>query len=226
MLRARSARLSLLAGLDMRLRSAEAWVAALVGLIAGAIVHHSIGALVGAPTSVIVAAAALFALALIKSRDTANGRHRVERPKAPLPAALVVGCIAGCTLPGNAPASWQPVVTHATVHSAGNDLFEALDTLDTRPDMLLGSHIRVTGVWRPADGENLATVSQRVMACCAADALDVGFDVLPGRGVMLAAGTRVSVGGIVTAMLHQGETRYVLRAADVKFLNEGSSGVR
>jgi len=81
-------------------------------------------------------------------------------------------------------------------------------------------------VWRPRDGDTLATVSERVMACCAADAVDVGFDVLPARVVAVAAGTQVRVGGIVDEVLRRGETRYVLRAADVKPLNEGSSGAR
>jgi len=194
--------------------SVEARLAGLVGLIAGAIGHHSMEALVRAPAPVMIATAAIFAVALFKSRSRS------------VPAGLIAGVIAGCTLPGNAPASWQTVITHATLHSAHNDLFDALDTLDAQPGVLLGRHIWVTGVWRPPDRENLATVSQRVMACCAADAVDIGFDVVPTHIVALPAGTRVRVGGIVNEMLRQGETRYVLRDAVVNGSNEGSSGER
>ena len=174
-----------------------------------------------------VATAAFFALALICSNGSLDPlKLQVLSPKGPVTVAFIVGFFAGSTLPGGAPASWQPVVTHATLHSTRDDLFEALDLLDARPDMLLGRRIWVTGVWGPQDADSLATVSQRVMACCAADAVDVGFDVQPARVVAVPAGTRVHVGGIVSEVLRQGETRYVLRAADVKLLNEGSSGVR
>gem|GEM_PF-1647428 len=207
--------------------SAEARLAALVGLIAGAIGHHSMEALVSIPESVMIATAAIFAAALITSHKRSIATDlQVRSLKEAAPAGLVVGLIAGYTLPGIAPASWQPVVTHATVRSVRNDLFEALDTLDDRPSMLLGKHVWVTGVWRPPDGDNLATVSQRVMACCAADAVDIGFDVVPARMVAVPAGTNVRVGGIVNEVLRQGETRYVLRDAVVKRFSEGSSGVR
>jgi len=212
---------------DALLCSVEARLAGLVGLIAGAIGHHSMEALVRAPAPVMIATAAIFAVALLMSRErsvAADLQVRSFRPA--VPAGLIAGVIAGCTLPGIAPASWQTVITHATLHSAHNDLFDALDTLDAQPGALLGRQIWVTGVWRPPDRENLATVSQRVMACCAADAVDIGFDVAPARIVALPAGTRVRVGGIVNEMLRQGETRYVLRDAVVKGSNEGSSGER
>lgn len=209
------------------MRSAEAHIAALVALIAGAICHHSLESLVRAPTAVMVATAAILAVALLKSRVTTEGRHEIDRYKRSVFTALVVGFIAGCTLPSSAPASFRPVLTHAALHPARDDLFDALDALDARPGMMLGRHIWVTGVWRPHDGDNLATVSQRVMACCAADAVDIGFDVLQAhRIIALAPGTRVRVGGIISEILRQGETRYVLRDADVKALSEGSSGVR
>jgi hypothetical protein len=171
-------------------------------------------ALVSVPMSVMIATGAIFGVALMGSRNRS------------VLAGIVVGVIAGYTLPGSAPASWQPVVTHAAVHSVRNDLFDALDTLDARPGMLLGRHVWVTGVWRPRVGDNLATVSQRMMACCAADAIDIGFDVAPAQMVAVAAGTSVRVGGIVNEVLRQGETRYVLREAVVKRFSEGSSGVK
>jgi hypothetical protein len=207
--------------------SAEARLAALVGLIAGAIGHHSMEALVSMPVSVMIATAAIFAVALITGRKRSVATDlQVRSLKGATPAGLVVGIIAGYTLPGSVSPSWQPVVTHAVVHSVRNDLFEALDTLDARPGVLLGRHIWVTGAWRPPAGDKLATVSQRVMACCAADAIDVGFDVVPAHMVALPAGESVHVGGIVDEVLHQGEIRYVLRDAAVKRFSEGSSGVR
>ncbi|HXN08959.1 MAG TPA: hypothetical protein VN860_04790 [Candidatus Acidoferrales bacterium] len=212
---------------EVFLCSAEARVAALVGLIAGAIGHHSTEALVRAPLSIMIATVAIFAAALMNSRERSVATDlQVRSRKCVVPAGLVLGVIAGYTLPSSAPASWQPVVTHAAVHSVRNDMFEALDVLDTRPATLLGRRISVTGVWQPSNVDNLATVSQRVMACCAADAVDVGFDVVPARMVAAPAGAHVQVGGIVTEVLRQGETRYVLRDALVKALNEGSSGGR
>jgi uncharacterized membrane protein YcgQ (UPF0703/DUF1980 family) len=205
--------------------SVEARLAALVGLIAGAIGHHSTEALVRAPMWITIATAAVFAAALMKSRS-GNDRSKSDHDKRSLSAALVIGVVAGYTLPGSAPASWQPVITHAAVHSVRNDMFEALDALDTRPATLLGKRISVTGVWHPSDLDSLATVSQRVMACCAADAVDVGFDVVPVHTIVVPVGAHVLVAGTVTEMLRQGETRYVLRDARVKLASEGSSGAR
>jgi hypothetical protein len=200
-------------------------VAALVGLIAGAIGHHSTEALVRAPMWITIATAAMFAAALMKGRS-GNDRNKADRDRRSLSAALIIGVVAGYTLPGSARASWQPVITHAAVHSVRNDMFDALDALDTRPATLLGRRISVTGVWHPSDPNNLATVSQRVMACCAADAVDVGFDVVPARTIAVPVGAYVLVGGTVTEVLRQGETRYVLRDAFVKVFSEGSSGAR
>jgi hypothetical protein len=224
--RARSERRSPPASPAARLRIPEVHVAALVGVIAGAMSHHSLAALVRAPALAIGATAALFAAALLKGRDTLNGRDSSDRYLRLVCTTLSVGFIAGWTLPGNAPAPWRSVVTRAGPHSSRDDLFDALDALDARPDTLLGRHISVTGVWHPHEGDNLATVSQRVMACCAADAVDVGFDVLPSGRVVLAPGTRVRVGGTVTQALRQGETRYVLRDANVTRVNGESIGAR
>ena len=189
-----------------------------MGLIAGAFGHHSLEALVSVPAWVTIATAALFVVALMKSCDAADGRLKV--------LAALTGAVAGCTLPNSAPTSWQSVVTHAAVHSSHNDLFEALDILDTRPATLMGKRIWVTGGWRPQDGDNLATVSQRVMACCAADAVNVGFDVLPAHTVAIPLGVRVRVAGIVSELLRQGETRYVLRDAAVEAASAESSAAR
>ena len=201
--------------LDGPLRNPDASLAALVGLIAGALGHHAIESLVRMPPAVMSATAALFAAALVRSHE-----RRASF------AALVVGVLAGCTLPAAAPGMVQPVVTHATGRSDPGDLFDALDNLDAHPAMLLGKQVWVTGVWRPADRDTLATVSLRVMACCAADAVDVGFDVLPSHVAAAPSGTRVRVGGVVGEVLREGETRYVLRNAEVMPVNEESIGAR
>lgn len=200
---------------DGRLRDPDTRVAALAGLIAGTLGHHSIESLVRMPPAVMITTVALFAAALVRSPQ-----------RRALAAALITGIIAGWMLPAAAPGAVQSIVTHAAGRSEHNDLFDALDNLDARPATMLGRRVSVTGIWRPADRDSLATVSQRIMACCAADAVDVGFDVLPASEVAVRAGTRVRVAGIVGEVLREGETRYVLRDADVKPVSEESNGAR
>jgi hypothetical protein len=55
----------------------------------------------------------------------------------------------------------------------------------------------------------------QIMACCAADAIAIGFDVAPRRSVAIAAGTPVRVTGIVRAGMQDGELRYRLDEAVV-----------
>lgn len=78
-------------------------------------------------------------------------------------------------------------VLDTSVLARGVDLFDALETLDENPHAL-GRRIVVSGLWRPSDRGICAAVFRRVMACCAADAINVGFDVLPARAVSFAAG--------------------------------------
>jgi hypothetical protein len=194
-------------------------MAALVSLIIGAIAHHSIGALVGAPLWVMMATAVLMAAAVV-------GRHKVDRYRRRAVSSAAAGFVAGWMLPATLAPPLTGVITHSTAHAAHGDLFEALDELDDHPQLVLGRRITVTGSWHPQHGDALATVSQRVMACCVADAVDVGFDVIPVRRVEATAGSHVRVVGTVQALLHDGETRYALTDADVHALNEGSSAVK
>jgi hypothetical protein len=79
---------------------------------------------------------------------------------------------------------------------------------------VLGGYVSVSGVWTPPSHGHAATVSRRVMACCAADAIDVGFDVHGARGPH-GAGQAVVVHGFVHAVLAGGELRYSLDDARV-----------
>lgn len=96
------------------------------------------------------------------------------------------------------------------------DLFQALDVLDADPAAFNGRIIAVTGTWTPASASGAATVSRRVMSCCAADALDVGFDVGPSGGVHAQPGTWVRVAGHVRVRLRNGEMRYEIDNALVR----------
>ena len=104
------------------------------------------------------------------------------------------------------------------------DLYSVLETLDEHPEALIGRRIAVSGWWQPPHAGSFATVSQRVMSCCAADAVDVGFDVQPAQEVTLAPRTWVGVSGIVRVWLRDGETRYALVEARVQSLSARSNG--
>ena len=147
-------------------------------------------------------------------------------------AAGFAGLMIGMALPAGLPPPGSTVLTHwrslpLTSPQAG-DLFAALDLLDRRPDALVGRRIAVEGRWHPARSQALAAVSQTVMACCAADAIEVGFDVVPARAVHFAAGSYVRVGGVVSQTLRDGEVRFALIDATVRALRSsgGSSGAR
>ncbi len=69
-------------------------------------------------------------------------------------------------------------------------------------------------------------MARRVMTCCAADAVDVGFDVIPARPIHFASGAQVRVSGVVRASLRDGEIRYALADAVVSVLSARSSAAR
>jgi uncharacterized membrane protein YcgQ (UPF0703/DUF1980 family) len=96
------------------------------------------------------------------------------------------------------------------------DLFALLDQIDVDPRALLGHRVTVSGDWSPASGSQTATVSRRVMTCCAADAVRVGFDVLPSREVRLPEGKPVRVDGVLRSRLRDGDIRYVIDGAIVE----------
>jgi len=108
------------------------------------------------------------------------------------------------------------VIEHAPGLPPSSDLFALLDALDAHPRDVLGRRARATGTWTPAHGVASASVSRRVMACCAADAVDVGLDVKPEREVTLDGGTDVCVAGVLAARLRDGELRYEIARAMVR----------
>lgn len=129
-----------------------------------------------------------------------------------LAGALVIGVALGFALPRSL--SVGAVATHSPGGAHDGDLFALLDRLDDDPRAVLGHYVSVSGVWTPPSHGHAATVSRRVMACCAADAIDVGFDV-HGARVALRAGQTVVVRGFVHAGLEHGELRYSLDDARV-----------
>jgi hypothetical protein len=193
----------------------------IAGLIAGALSRHSIGALVSAPAWLMTIICSLLAFALVHS-------VRTERGSACLPIALctIAGTAFGFALPGSLAPIRSNVMTHAPAWPASNALFAALERLDAGPQDLLGKRISVSGAWHPPVAGSLGAVAQPVMTCCAADAVDVGFDVIPARPIHVAAGAQVRVSGVVRASLRDGETRYALTDADVSVLSARSSAAK
>ena len=213
----------------MRLPPADAALVALSALITGCLVRGSIGALVSHPSWVMIAVGAVCAVAGVSKKDQRQRRR-------PVAACIWVTAwlAAGLTLPADLPPPRSLVSTHALGGGAGiftsspaahSDLFALLETLDEDPRPLLGQRVTVAGAWG-APGSSPASVSERIMACCAADAVDVGFDVLPARAVNVASRTRVHVSGVVRAVLREGELRYRLEDATVTVFSAGNTAAR
>lgn len=181
-------------------------LAALSGLALGAAVTGASSALTAMPLAVIVALGASGALLAL-----------VQAPHRWTAAALLAGGLAiGITLPRNAPHVRSEVVTHLVSGTQRGDLFELLERLDADPRAVLGTRVTVSGEWSPPSQNRAATISRRIMTCCAADAVRVGFDVTVSPARSLAADTPVRVTGILRARLHDGELRYVIQDAAVE----------
>ena len=130
--------------------------------------------------------------------------------------AVLGGAGAGSWLSNTAPAAPRDVVARAPRGHIAADLFDALDALDANPAVFDGRTIAVSGTWTPASALSAASVSRRVMSCCAADAVDVGFDVTPNAAEHIGAGAWVVVSGRVRVRLRDGELRYELGGATVR----------
>lgn len=137
-----------------------------------------------------------------------------------LAGALTIGVALGLALPRSLPVGEVSTSSPGGAHDG--DLFALLDRLDDDPRAVLGRSVSVSGVWTPPSHGHAATVSRRVMACCAADAVDVGFDVRGGLAA-LHAGQFVSVRGVVHAVLADGELRYSLDDARVDAIGATAS---
>jgi hypothetical protein len=158
--------------------------------------------LVALPSTVVACfSIAMLVLAAKQARQTSS-----------LVGALAIGVALGLALPRSLPVG--AVATRSPGGAHDGDLFALLDRLDDDPRAVLGNYVSVTGVWTPPSRGHAATVSRRVMACCAADAIDVGFDVRGARGPH-SAGQAVLVHGFVRAVLADGELRYSLDGARV-----------
>lgn len=134
--------------------------------------------------------------------------------------SLAIGAAVGSMLPTRQPAPPGVVLTRAVASGMHGDLFEALDRLDEDPSSLLGRRISVSGVWSPADGARAATVSRRFMSCCAADEVDVGFDVTLEREPRVASGSWVRADGIVAERVVDGDVRYLLEHCSLRGLED------
>jgi hypothetical protein len=135
---------------------------------------------------------------------------------------LIGGAAAGLTLPRVPPPVAGPIVSHSFGRSG--DLFDVLDRIDGDPSSMLGRVVTVSGTWRSAAGSRSAAVFRRVMACCAADAIAVGLDVLPAGIAAASDGDSVAVSGALRAVLREGELRYALTQARVRRIAQRPPG--
>jgi hypothetical protein len=156
-------------------------------------------------------------------------RHAREQ-RSPVALAAATGVAAGLALPVIPPAP-EDVIARPIGLPATSDLFALMDRIDSDPSAVVGHAASVSGVWSLGRGGSDATVSQRILSCCAADAVDVGFDVEPKSAVHAQPGDVVRASGIVSERMRDGEIRFALVRAVVAVLppaNEpasaGSSG--
>lgn len=166
-------------------------VALFTGLLLTATASGATSALTAMPLWAVAVSATLLALGIRK--QTA--------------AATCAGALAGLSLPHALPPSSAIVLTHGAGSRGNGDLFTLLERLDENPNGVLGRRVTVSGAWTTAVAGRPATVSRRVMTCCAADAISVGFDVLSANA-RLRSGDWVRVGGLLSAAMTDGETRY------------------
>jgi hypothetical protein len=181
-------------------------LASMAGLAVGAASTGASNALTVMPATLMVAFGVIGAILALAP----SGRRMMAT------ALLACGIALGTALPHAAPQPSGAVVTHAVHSSQRGDLFELLDQIDADPHTLLGSRVTISGEWSPASGDQAATVSRRVMSCCAADAVRVGFDVLSSREVRLREGKPVRVDGVLRSRLRDGDVRYVIDDARVE----------
>jgi hypothetical protein len=179
-------------------------LAALSGLSLAAAFTGVSHALVAAPASVVAA----FGIACLWFALARRGSTLA------LITAWCIGWCAGAALPGAQPVG--AVISRAPHTGQRSDLFALLDEIDARPASMIGRHVRIAGRWASAHDTALASVSQRVMACCAADAIDVGFDVQPAGDVAVSADSSVCVDGTLAARMQDGELRYEIIHATVR----------
>lgn len=175
------------------------------GVALGSVISGAATVLIALPPAVLILAAGIVAFMHVRaSRSTL--------------IALFTGAALGLALPQTPLENTGSVIARPVGRHPGGDLFALLDRIDRDPASVLGKRVNVTGEWTPPRTGRPATVSRRVMTCCAADAIDVGFDVSPTSPIALAAGTRVRVSGAVQETMRDGDLRYELSAAALRRL--------
>jgi uncharacterized membrane protein YcgQ (UPF0703/DUF1980 family) len=163
----------------------------------------------------------MLATAMALSILAAGARRNDTRCIGGVAGWALVGGLAATQLPRTTPALPQTgVITHAPVHDQNVDLFAALARIDASPRSMLGRRISVTGRWMAGAAGRPASVSRRLMTCCAADAVAIGFDVEPS-GSQPKSQRWVRVTGDLAERLADGEIRYVLEHATVTVLEDG-----
>ncbi len=191
----------------------DATSAAVAGFLLSAVARGADRYLTVAPRPLLMTIALL--LLLIALLRKPHGRIDCYRTRA---AGFLAGLIASIPLPLTPLAPPAGVVTAAVGRGFAGDLFEALERIDQDPIAMDGTTITVSGEWTPSTAEGPATVSRRLMACCAADTVAVGLEVLGDRRYTVNAGTMVVVTGNVRARIWKGDVRYGLAHARVRAL--------
>jgi hypothetical protein len=142
------------------------------------------------------------------------------RRKAAAYPCIALGIISGLLLPSSPPPIAGAVVTHRAGIALRGDLFDVLDRLDDDPSGVVDRLVSVSGEWSPATAQRPATVSRRIMSCCAADAIAIGFDVELARDRRIRTGAWVRVQGVVRERMYDGDPRFVLEHSKVTSLED------
>jgi uncharacterized membrane protein YcgQ (UPF0703/DUF1980 family) len=151
---------------------------------------------------------------LMLSMQARTASHAITRGRWFI--AALAGVCAGLTLSHATPAAPRDVVARVPRNHIAADLFDALDQLDANPAVFDHRTIEVSGTWTPPSAQSTATISRRVMSCCTADSVDVGFDVITKIVDRVQPGAWVHVSGRVRGRLRNGELRYEIVDASVR----------
>jgi hypothetical protein len=182
-------------------RCRAGWRSTLSWFLAAAAVclwwRHALGDAVALPPAVTLVSAAVAAAVSVPST-----------PRRVAAWASLAGLVCGVTFPVAPPP--RAIYTHAPPVLRADALVRLLDALDADPQTLVDRRVEVSGQWQPAGAKAPAAVYERIMACCAADAIDVGLEVFPAQAVVVRRGARVGVSGVVSA---HGRRRGALRPA-------------
>lgn len=191
--------------------AARTAVAVSAGAVMATAVTGASDALTTMPRSVMAATALALAWVALHRDPIGNRRLFAHRARGMPPGyGVLIGALFGVFVPLQMPPPSAGVVARPIGVALHADLFDALARLDADPGAVIGRRISVSGRWMAATDGRDASVSRRVMSCCAADVVDVGFDVEPATGRGPANGAWVRVDGVVRMRVRDGEVRYVL----------------